>query len=66
MTITVNGAERALSGALTIDELLLDLKLRRELVAVELNRQIVRRVNYGEQRVGAGDQVEIVEFVGGG
>jgi sulfur carrier protein len=66
MTITVNGTERPLPGALTIDELLLDLRLRRELVAVELNRQIVRRVNYGAQRVGPGDQVEIVEFVGGG
>jgi sulfur carrier protein len=66
VTITINGASRDLSAPMTIDALLDELRLRRELVAVELNRKLVRRLEFGEQVVADGDQVEIVEFVGGG
>lgn len=66
MTITINGASRDLSAPVTIDELLRELRLRKELVAVELNRQLVRRPEFGNQVVAEGDQLEIVEFVGGG
>ena len=66
MTITINGAARALTAPMTIDELLRELSLRRELVAVELNRQLVRRPEFGNQVVTEGDSLEIVEFVGGG
>lgn len=66
MTITINGASRDLAAPMTIDELLAELRLRRELVAVELNRRLVRRLDFGNQLVAAGDQLEIVEFVGGG
>ena len=38
MTITINGASRDLIAPMTIDELLSELRLRKELVAVELNR----------------------------
>ena len=66
MTITINGAARALTAPMTIDELLRELSLRKELVAVELNRQLVRRPEFGKQVVTEGDSLEIVEFVGGG
>lgn len=66
MTITINGASRHLAAPMTIEELLAELRLRRELVAVELNRRLVRRLDFGNQLVAAGDQLEIVEFVGGG
>jgi sulfur carrier protein len=66
VTITINGASRHVAAPTTIDELLAELRLRRELVAVELNRRLVRRVDFGSQLVAAGDQLEIVEFVGGG
>jgi thiamine biosynthesis protein ThiS len=66
MTITINGASRDLRAPITIDELLTELRLRRELVAVELNRQLVRRLEFADHLVADGDQLEIVEFVGGG
>jgi thiamine biosynthesis protein ThiS len=66
VTITINGTSRDLAAPMTIDQLLAELRLRRELVAVELNRRLVRRLDFGNQLVAAGDQLEIVEFVGGG
>ena len=35
-------------------------------VAIELNQQIVPRSRYGETGIRAGDEVEIVHFIGGG
>jgi len=64
--IVVNGQPRAASEGQTILELLQQLDLDPARVAVELNRQIVRQPNWGDTRLNAGAQVEIVQFVGGG
>ena len=42
------------------------LKMRRGRVAVEINREIVPKVNYDATIVRVGDHVEIINFVGGG
>lgn len=65
-TITLNGAERALPKELTVGELLAELGLARERVAVELDGRIVRKSEYDSVRVTAGARVEVVSFVGGG
>lgn len=65
IAITVNGESRdVLSG--TVAELLKELQLENRKIAVELNREIVRRETYSETKLSAGDAVEIVNFVGGG
>jgi thiamine biosynthesis protein ThiS len=66
LVVTINGEPRSLPASLTIDELLSELGLRRDLVAVELNRDLIRKKAFSEQRVSDGDRLEIVEFVGGG
>jgi sulfur carrier protein len=66
LTIRVNGEEKFFPAPLTVDQLLLELGLRRELVAVEVNRDLVRRVEFVRHAVHDGDHLEIVEFVGGG
>jgi sulfur carrier protein len=66
LVVTINGEPRSLPTSLTIDELLSELGLRRDLVAVELNRDLIRKKAFSEQRVSDGDCLEIVEFVGGG
>lgn len=65
-TITLNGAARALEKDLTVGELLAELGLPRERVAVELDGRIVRKAEYDAARVTPGARVEIVSFVGGG
>jgi thiamine biosynthesis protein ThiS len=42
------------------------LGLEPERVAIELDREIVKREKWGETRVGGAREIEIVQFVGGG
>jgi sulfur carrier protein len=64
--IVVNGEPRAVESGLTVARLLLDLGLDPARVAVELDRSIVRRAQWGETPVQEGAKFEIVQFVGGG
>jgi thiamine biosynthesis protein ThiS len=64
--VTVNGEPREVPARLTLATLLAHLGLRAETVVVEHNRRIVRRAELDAQPVGAGDEIEIVHFVGGG
>ena len=66
MTISLNGEHHDLEAPLSISALLTRLQIDPRRVAVELNSEVVRRARYGETTIGAGDQVEIVNFVGGG
>ena len=51
---------------MTIKELLEYLKINTTMVAVELNREIVPKSDHPSRNLSAGDQIEIVHFVGGG
>jgi len=64
--ILVNGETRAVPEGLNVAELLRHLEIDGSRVAVELNRQIVRRRDWESTQVGAGAAVEVVQFVGGG
>ena len=63
--IVVNGEPRETVSA-NLTELLDELRLADRKIAVELNRQIVRRTDYTATNLSAGDRVEIIHFVGGG
>ena len=65
MTITLNGDARELPDGTTIHQLLVELKLTPDKVAVEVNRRLVRGDKY-EMPLKDGDGVEVVTFVGGG
>lgn len=66
MQVTVNGLLRDVPENLTLDQLLGHLELRDERLAIERNREIVSRERWLAVRIEAGDQLEIVQFVGGG
>ena len=66
MRILLNGEERTLSTALTIQELLMEIGLSETLVAVERNQQIIPRAKHEITRLAEGDEIEVVQFVGGG
>ena len=65
MTITVNGESRELPEATTLRALVQTFKLTPEKVAIELNRRLVKSDKY-DSLLKAGDEIEIVTFVGGG
>jgi len=66
MTITLNGDPFDLSGPLTVSELLATLDIDARRVAVEHNLVVLKRATFDDAVVREGDQVEIVNFVGGG
>ncbi len=63
--ITLNGEKRALSDGTTLGQLLDQLALSPDKVAIELNRRLARREKLAAV-LADGDEVEIVTFVGGG
>lgn len=66
MEIWVNGEPRPAVEGQTILDLLNDLGLAPERVAVEMNRHIVKQAVWPDTVVPAGAKLEIVQFVGGG
>lgn len=64
--VTINGEARDLPDELTLDKLLQFLEVAENRVAIEHNRELVKRDRWTQVRVAAGDRLEIVHFVGGG
>ena len=66
MKIQINGEDRDYSHPLSLDRLLVQLGMKADRVAVELNRTIVPRAVWTSTSLNDGDRLEIVHFVGGG
>ena len=66
LRILLNGEPHELEGPLTVSGLLEKLGIDARLVAVEVNRRVVRRAQHAGTQVPEGAEVEIVSFVGGG
>ena len=66
MQIQVNGQPRQLEQALNLTELVELLGLKPDRCAIERNRALVSRAAWADTRVEENDQIEIVQFVGGG
>jgi sulfur carrier protein len=66
MRILLNGDPADVPDALSVQGLLDHLGLDGRLVAVELNRVVVRRASYATTTIDDGAAEEIVKFVGGG
>ena len=66
MTIRVNGEPLEIAGPRTLAALLAELNIEPGRVAVEHNLTIVKRHAYPTTTINERDEVEIVNFVGGG
>ena len=66
LTVSLNGAPRAVPAGATVADLVRTLGLRPELVAVEVNRVLVPRRRHAEHALADGDRIELVTLVGGG
>lgn len=64
--ITINGEPRAMEPGATLLDVVRSLGLEPERVAVELDREIVKRGKWAETKVAGAAEIEIVQFVGGG
>lgn len=66
MNIIVNGEKKSIENQLNLRELLEKLDLPNERIAVELNKQVVRKKDWDATNISDADKIEIIHFVGGG
>jgi thiamine biosynthesis protein ThiS len=65
INVKINGEARDVPEG-TVSTLLQELGLHPQLIVVEHNREILDRGSFDDTRISAGDQIELVHFVGGG
>ena len=66
MQLKINGEPKQVANVATLADLVGQLSMKADRVAVELNREIVPRANWVQTALKDGDELEIVHFVGGG
>lgn len=66
MKVFVNGEEKEYSAAISLAQLIEQLDLPAARIAIELNREVVRRSDWDGTMIRDEDRIEIVHFVGGG
>ncbi len=66
LNLRINGEDREVANNLSLKELVTQLDLPPERIAIELNQNVVRRADWPSTGLKENDQVEIVHFVGGG
>lgn len=66
MKLVINGEDRTFNSISTLSDLLTQLGLKPDRVAVELNRELVPRDRWPQTKLADSDKLEIVHFVGGG
>ena len=65
--IQINGEQREFAqSSIVLSELIEQLSLAPQRIAIELNKEIIRRDDWANTNISDGDRVEIVQFVGGG
>ena len=66
MKISVNGEIKELPEGISVRELIERLSLPPRRMAIEVNKQVIRKQDWSELTIRDNDHVEIVHFVGGG
>lgn len=66
MRIWFNGEPREIAAQSTVADLLAELRLPAQRVAVELNLEVVPRAQHPQRQLQADDRLEVVTLVGGG
>ena len=64
--IQLNGQSYDISGEMNLNQLLKNLKIQKNKVAIEVNGEIIEKNKYSNLILDKGDKVEIVHFIGGG
>lgn len=66
LEVKINGREQEVPAGLDLVRLIERLGLKGDRIAIEVNREIIKRDRWAAYRVQSGDVIEIVHFVGGG
>jgi sulfur carrier protein len=66
MTVRVNGVAREIAAGMTLGQLIAELGVRREGIAVARNDDVVTRTAIDATELANGDTIEIIAAVAGG
>lgn len=66
LAIQLNGELRQIQAQQTVADLVTELELANQTIAIAINRQIVPRSSWTERQLCADDKVEVVRAIGGG
>lgn len=66
MRIQVNGESRETGAGTTVADLLRDLDIKPDRVAVEVNLEVLDKGAFAQRSLQEGDRIEIISFIGGG
>jgi len=69
LMLALNGQSRVfetLSQPASLEQVIAELELKADRIAVEHNGEIVPRSGWSETSLNGGDRLEVVQFVGGG
>jgi thiamine biosynthesis protein ThiS len=66
MQVTINGQNKEVSSEMNLIQLLKNLELPTERIAIELNKDVIRKKDWEQIKVSDQDKIEIIHFVGGG
>jgi sulfur carrier protein len=68
-TLAINGQNRSfdnLNPPVSLEQVIAEMALKGDRIAVEHNGEIVQRARWSDTAVSSGDRLEVVHFVGGG
>ncbi len=66
MQVKINGTPNEIPDNSFIQDVLLDRTLPENLVVIELNGEIIKRGKWASQRLKPGDNLELIQLIGGG
>jgi len=66
LKLLINGENKEFANGLSLEEIIRQLGVRKETVVAEVNRQIIQTDKRAALKLSDGDQVELIQFVGGG
>lgn len=66
VTIILNGEKKEIESEVTLDRLLDLFSLPKQRVAVERNKEVVRKSDWPSTPIRENDVIEVIHFVGGG
>lgn len=66
LKLRINGEDHEVLENTSLQELVTQLKLSPERIAIEVNQKVVRRSDWATTLLKEKDRIEIVHFVGGG
>ena len=66
VAIKLNGKPSEVDEGMSLSDLLAQMKIEPLKVACELNQRIVKRAQYAGTKISEGDEIEILQMIGGG